>query len=125
MNFEIHEAKQENEKEIIKNLMQLYTYELSFFVDETTNFKLLDNGLYELSKYLELYWKEEERHPYILKCNGKLAGYNSYGAKAYEHDVQISNPIFKANGSYLAITESNGQKIYLIEDRKEFMGRKS
>ena len=75
MNFEIHEATKENEKEIIKNLMQLYTYELSFFEDETTNFKLLDNGLYELSKYLELYWKEEERHPYILKCNGELAGF--------------------------------------------------
>ena len=55
--------------------MQLYTYELSFFEDETTNFKLLDNGLYKVSKYIELYWKEEERHPYILKYNGELAGF--------------------------------------------------
>ena len=75
MNFEIYDAANENEKEIILNLMQLYTYELSFFEDETTNFKLLDNGLFKLSQYIELYWKEEKRHPYILKCNGELAGF--------------------------------------------------
>ena len=72
MSFEIYDAK-ENEKEIILNLMQLYTYELSFFEDETTNFQLLDSGLYAMSKYIELYWKEENRHPYILKFNGNLA----------------------------------------------------
>ena len=55
--------------------MQLYTYELSFFEDETTNFKLLDTGLFAMNKYIELYWKEEKRHPYILKCNGELAGF--------------------------------------------------
>lgn len=75
MCFEIYDATKENEKEIILNLMQLYTYELSFFEDETTNFKLLDNGLFKLSQYIELYWKEEKRHPYILKCNGELAGF--------------------------------------------------
>ncbi len=74
MSFEIYEAK-ENEKEIILNLMQLYTYELSFFEDETTNFQLLDSGLYAMSKYIELYWKEENRHPYLLKFNGNLAGF--------------------------------------------------
>lgn len=55
--------------------MQLYTYELSFFEDETTNFQLLDSGLYAMSKYIELYWKEENRHPYLLKFNGNLAGF--------------------------------------------------
>ena len=74
MSFEIYDAK-ENEKEIILNLMQLYTYELSFFEDETTNFQLLDSGLYAMSKYIELYWKEENRHPYILKFNENLAGF--------------------------------------------------
>jgi len=74
MSFEIYEVK-ENEKQIILNLMQLYTYELSFFEDETTNFQLLDTGLYAISKYIELYWQEENRHPYLLKYNGKLAGF--------------------------------------------------
>ena len=75
MKFEVLNAKNELGKEIIINLMQLYTYELSFYEDETTNFKLLDNGLYELSKYIKLYWQENERHPYILKYNGKIAGF--------------------------------------------------
>lgn len=75
MCFEICDAKEENGKEIISNLMQLYTYELSFFEDETTNFNLLDNGLYAMSRYIELYWKEEKRHPFILKCDGELAGF--------------------------------------------------
>ena len=75
MSFEIYDATKEDEKEISLNLMQRYTYELSFFEDETRNLKLLDNGLYAVSRYTELYWKEEKRHPYILKCDGELAGF--------------------------------------------------
>ena len=72
--FELLEV-QEKDKDVIYNLMQLYTYELSFFEDETTNFQLLDNGMFKLSKYIDLYWTEEGRHPYILKFDGKLAGF--------------------------------------------------
>lgn len=74
MGFELIEVEKEN-KEIIYNLMQLYTYELSFFEDETTDFKLLDSGLYAMSKYIEMYWESDKRHPYILKYNGELAGF--------------------------------------------------
>ena len=72
--FELLEV-QEKDKDVIYNLMQLYTYELSLFEDETTNFQLLDNGVFKLSKYIDLYWTEEGRHPYILRCEGKLAGF--------------------------------------------------
>jgi len=72
--FRLYEI-QEKDKEIIYNLMQLYTYELSFFEDETANFKLLDNGIFNISKYIDLYWKEENRHPYLLKFNNELAGF--------------------------------------------------
>ena len=74
MKLELLEAK-EKDKNVIYNLMQLYTYELSFFEDNTTNFELLENGLFKMNKYIDLYWKEEERHPYILKCDGKIAGF--------------------------------------------------
>ena len=74
MKFELIEAKEED-KNIIYNLMQLYTYELDFFEDKTTSFELLENGLFKISKYVDLYWKEEERHPFILKYDGKLAGF--------------------------------------------------
>ena len=72
--FKLFEV-QEKDKNIIFNLMQLYTYELSFYEDETTHFELQENGLYKISKYINLYWLEEERHPYILKCDGKIAGF--------------------------------------------------
>ncbi len=72
--LELYEVSEKN-KDIIYNLMQLYTYELSFFEDETTNFQLQENGLFKLSKYIDLYWTQEERHPYILKYDGQIAGF--------------------------------------------------
>ena len=74
MKFDLIKVE-EKDKNVIYNLMQLYTYELSFFEDETTNFTMLDSGLYAMNKYVERYWQEESRQPYILKCNNKLAGF--------------------------------------------------
>lgn len=37
------EKCEEKDKNIIYNLMQLYTYELSFFEDETTTFIMQDS----------------------------------------------------------------------------------
>lgn len=74
MDFKLYEV-QEKDKNVIYNLMQLYTYELSLFEDETAKFPLLDNGLFKTSKYIELYWKEEKRHPYLLKYDNKIAGF--------------------------------------------------
>lgn len=74
MKFELIRVE-EKDKNIIYNLMQLYTYELSFFEDETTTFQMLDSGLYVMNKYVEKYWKDDNRHPYILKCNNELAGF--------------------------------------------------
>ena len=74
MNFELTKVE-EKDKEIIFNLMQLYTYELSFYADESTEFEMQENGLYKMSKYVDLYWKEENRNPYLLTCDGKIAGF--------------------------------------------------
>lgn len=74
MNYELIDAK-ENGKEIICNLMQLYTYELSFYEDETTNFNMKDNGLYSMSKYIDMYFTDNDRYPFILKVNNNLAGF--------------------------------------------------
>ena len=106
MHFELIPVKDE-QKNTIYNLMQLYTYELSFYKDETTKFNLLENGLYEMNKYLELYWKEDERHPYILKCNGKLAGFVLY--RCTENGLNEISEFFVLNkyrkinaGTYMA-----------------------
>ena len=45
--LELYEVS-EKDKDIVFNLMQLYTYELSFYEDETTHFQLQDNGLFKL-----------------------------------------------------------------------------
>ncbi len=107
MNFEVLNAKNEYGKEIILNLMQLYTYELSFYEDETTNFTLLENGLYDLGKYIELYWKENKRYPYILKYNGEIAGFAL--ARFNEEDYYEISEFFVLNkfrklgaGKYMA-----------------------
>lgn len=77
MKFELLEV-QEKDKNVIYNLMQIYTYELSFYEDENTDFVLLDTGLYKMSKYIDMYWQDDNRHPYILKCDGKLGGFALY-----------------------------------------------
>ena len=60
MRFELSKV-QEKDKDMIFNLMQLYTYELSFYGDETTHFESQENGLYKISKYINLYWLEERK----------------------------------------------------------------
>ena len=73
MKFDLIKVEEKN-KEVIYNLMQLYKYELSFYEDDSTTFTMLDSGLYVL-KYIEKYWQEENRHPYILKADNELAGF--------------------------------------------------
>lgn len=74
MNYELIKVE-EKDKQIIFNLMQLYTYELSFYADESTEFVMQENGLFKMSKYVDLYWKEENRNPYLLTCDGHIAGF--------------------------------------------------
>ena len=74
MELQLHKAEAE-EKEIVHNLMQLYTYELTFFEDETTSFRMLDNGFYSIDKYLSVFFERENSNAYILKCGDKLAGF--------------------------------------------------
>jgi predicted acetyltransferase len=65
----ISEARVE-EKTIIQNLMQYYLYEFS----EISDLELDDKGRYPY-KFLECYWSEDGRHPYLITVDGKLAGF--------------------------------------------------
>lgn len=47
-----------------------------------------------------------------------LRQYNSSGEIAKEIKLEISNPIYCANNKYLAISEKNSSKFYLISDSK-------
>ena len=50
--------------------------------------------------------------------NKTLKIYNYYGEEETSITTDIINPIFDANGKYLAIAEKDGQSIYLIEKNK-------
>ena len=62
----------EEYKEVIKNLMQFYIYDFSEYVD----YDVEENGLFSAYSHLEDYWKETgDKFPYIIKKNGKYAGF--------------------------------------------------
>ena len=68
MNFELVPVKEE-EKEILRNLLEKYLYEFSQYELEDVN----PLGLYGYS-YLDCYWTEEGRWAFFLKADGRLAG---------------------------------------------------
>ena len=53
----------------------------------------------------------------ILNKN-KFYFYGTSGTEEANLDIQITNPTFASSNRFLVIGESNGQKIYLIEDRE-------
>ena len=53
----------------------------------------------------------------ILSKN-KLSLYGSSGEEETNLEVKITNPLFDSANRFLPIGESNGQKIYVIEDKK-------
>lgn len=58
-----------------------------------------------------------DRYIAVLKDN-KLNIYNSSGKSTASLDINISTPVFTANGKYLAVAEKEKQKIYLISGTK-------
>ncbi|GIN70247.1 hypothetical protein J14TS2_07220 [Bacillus sp. J14TS2] len=58
------------QKNVLKNLLELYKYDFSEFDPEDVN----DQGLYGY-KYFEHYWTEPSRFPFLIKVNGNYAGF--------------------------------------------------
>jgi predicted acetyltransferase len=66
----IIEPVKKEEKEILKNLLEKYNYEFSQYNGlDINNF-----GLYG-HDYLDNYWTENNRFPFFIKVNSKLAGF--------------------------------------------------
>jgi predicted acetyltransferase len=70
MNISLEPVKIE-EKEILKNLGELYIYEVSQYSPIDVN----ELGLYDDLDDLDLYWTNENRHPFFIKVDGNLAGF--------------------------------------------------
>ena len=72
MTFAVKSANIE-EKPIILDLIQPYLAELSRLPDEDPDYKD-ENGIYQYP-YLDHYWREKERFPYLLYGDDKIAGF--------------------------------------------------
>jgi predicted acetyltransferase len=64
-----------NKKHILRNMLELYLHDVSEFDDEYKSLELNEAGLYDYN-YLDYYWMEEGRYPYIISVDGKLAGFS-------------------------------------------------
>lgn len=64
------EAVSIEQKSVLRNLLELYIYDFTEFGPYDVD----SHGLYGY-KYLDYYWNEEGRHPFIFYINGKIAGF--------------------------------------------------
>ena len=68
-NIEVERATIEH-RHVLENLIQLYVYDFTEYVPMS----LGPDGRYEYS-HLPLYWTDPERYPFIVKVDGRLAGF--------------------------------------------------
>jgi predicted acetyltransferase len=59
-----------DERPVLENLLQLYIYDFSEFVGIDVG----DDGRFN-ERSLAPYWQDSWRHPYLIRADGKLAGF--------------------------------------------------
>lgn len=59
-----------NQKSIMRNLLELYNYDFTEYDPDDVD----EHGLYGY-KYLDHYWTEENRYPFLIRVNNNLAGF--------------------------------------------------
>jgi predicted acetyltransferase len=60
-------------KHILRNMLEIYLHDLSEFDHLEVKLDLNEAGLYGYG-YLDYYWNEPGRYPYLLTVDGKIAG---------------------------------------------------
>lgn len=74
MSIEIYRVPYDK-KHVIRNLLEIYLYDMSEFDDDEDSLDLNEAGVYGY-KYLDHYWTDEGRYPYIVTADGKIAGFS-------------------------------------------------
>jgi predicted acetyltransferase len=59
-----------DQKSVLIQLMELYNYDFSVYSDDDVN----EHGYYGYS-HIDDYWNEDGRFPYLVRANGKIAGF--------------------------------------------------
>ena len=111
MNVELR-AVQYDEKEILRNLLELYMYELSPYLE---NVELNKYGLFGY-RYLDHYWTEEGRFPFFIYASDKLAGF----AMIRKFDVQSENEFKWLMAEFFVIRKFQKQGIGRIAAMQAF-----
>ena len=63
------------QKPVLENLFQLYTHDFSDFWVGREDGELQDDGRFAPYSYLDSYWTDAERTPYLIRADGHLAGF--------------------------------------------------
>ena len=95
-----------NEK--CREILDRYVFRKEVYENNLPTIKIDSNkniSTYAYNKYIS-----------VLEEN-KLKLYNKMGREETALDIEISTPIFEANGEYLGIAEKNGQKLYLVNNK--------
>ena len=95
-----------NEK--YREILDRYVFRKEVYENNLPTIKIDSNkniSTYAYNKYIS-----------VLEEN-KLKLYNKMGREETALDIEISTPIFEANGEYLGIAEKNGQKLYLVNNK--------
>jgi predicted acetyltransferase len=69
LEVELHLARLED-KPVLRNLLELYAYDFSEYEDLDVD----EHGLFGYG-YLDYYWTEIGRYPYLVRVGGKLVGF--------------------------------------------------
>ncbi|MDY6899934.1 MAG: GNAT family N-acetyltransferase [Cyanobacteriota bacterium] len=104
-----------DEKYLLKKMLELYMYDLSSLENSDLN----DFGEYGY-RYLDLYWIESNRFPFILRVNQKLAGFALINKFAYTKGIDYAVAEFFILKKYR--NEGLGRKL-AFKIFQQFFGR--
>ncbi len=79
-------------KPVVVNLMQPYIHDLSEFAGD----QLGEDGRFELGQYFDRYWIEPQRHPFLIRADGALAGFALVGRLTSEQSFHSMSEFFIA-----------------------------
>ena len=69
------------DKAVLRNLLELYRYDFSEFTGDDVD----EHGLYGYP-YLDHYWTEEDGHPFLIRADGRIAGF-AFVRSGARHDL--------------------------------------
>ena len=81
-----------NQRPVIASLMQFYIYDFTELLAPDKIPELLEAGHFDDYPYLDAYWTEPDRTPFVIRVDGKLAGFallnkHSHIGRALDHNM--------------------------------------